>query len=136
MRLNTYLNFNGRCAEAFTFYQNTLGGQIGMSMTHGESPAKDFVSADWHDKIMHIRLDLGDQILMGSDAPPEHYRKPQGMVVSVTVPTTGEAERIFNTLADGGKITMPFQKTFWSTGFGMAVDRFGIPWMVNTDQAA
>ena len=82
MKLNSYLNFNGRCAEAFTFYEKTLGGKIAMSMTHGESPAKDFVSADWHDKIMHVRLDVGDQILMGSDAPPEHYQKPQGMVVS------------------------------------------------------
>ena len=136
MKLNTYLNFNGRCAEAFKFYEKTFGGRIGMIMTHGESPAKDFVPADWHDKIMHVRLDVGDQILMGSDAPPAHYQKPQGMVVSVTVPAPSEAERIFNTLAEGGKITMPFQKTFWSAGFGMAVDRFGIPWMVNSDQAA
>ncbi len=135
MKLNTYLNFNGRCAEAFTFYEKTLGGKISTIMTHGESPAKDTVPADWHDKIMHVRLDVGDQILMGSDAPPAYYQAPQGMVVSVTVPATAEAERIFNTLAEGGKITMPFQKTFWSAGFGMARDRFGIPWMVNTDQA-
>jgi PhnB protein len=79
---------------------------------------------------------VGDQVLMGSDAPPPHYEAPKGTSVSITVADPADAERLFNALSENGKINMPFQKTFWSSGFGMAVDRFGIPWMVNTEQAA
>jgi PhnB protein len=136
MELSPYLNFNGQCAAAFTFYERCLGGKIVMMQTHGESPMKDHVPADWHDKIIHARLVVGDKVLMGSDAPPTHYAAPQGMYVSISVASPSEAERIFNALADNGKVSMPFQKTFWSSGFGMLVDRFGIPWMVNCEQAA
>ncbi len=105
-----------------------------MMQTHGESPAKDHVSADWQDKIIHVRLEVGDQVLMGSGAPPQHYAAPQGMHVSIGVKNAADAERVFKALADRGKITMAFGKTFWSPGFGMAVDRFGTPWIVNTEQ--
>jgi PhnB protein len=135
MDLSPYLNFNGDCATAFKFYEQTLGGKIVMMMTHGESPMKDHVAADWHDKIMHATLAIGDRVLMGMDAPPPHYAVPQGISVSVTV-AAADAERIFKALAESGKVTMPFQQTFWSSGFGMAVDRFGIPWMVSSEQAA
>ena len=73
---------------------------------------------------------------MGSDVPPEHYSAPQGFGVTVAVPTTAEAERIFKALAEGGRVTMPFEATFWSPGFGMVTDRFGTPWMVNCAPAA
>jgi PhnB protein len=73
---------------------------------------------------------------MGSDAPPEHYAPPQGIHVSISIASPADGERIFNALAENGKVAMPFQKTFWSPGFGMAVDRFGIPWIVNAEQAA
>ena len=136
MELSPYLNFNGLCAAAFTFYAQCLGGKIVMMQTHGESAMKDHVPADWHDKIMHARLAVGGRVLMGSDAPPSHYAAPQGMYVSISVAFPAEAERIFNALAEHGKVSMPFQKTFWSSGFGMLVDRFGIPWMVNCEQAA
>jgi PhnB protein len=136
MELSPYLNFNGQCAAAFKFYEQCLGGKIVMMQTHGESPMKDHVPADWHDKVIHARLVVGDRILMGCDAPPTHYAAPQGMHVSISVASPADAERIFNALVENGKVSMPFQKTFWSSGFGMVVDRFGIPWMVNCEQAA
>jgi PhnB protein len=81
---------------------------------------------------MHARMSLpGGSVLMASDAPPEHREKVQGFSVSLTVTDVADAERKFNALADGGTVTMPFSKTFWSRGFGMCTDRFGIPWMVN-----
>jgi PhnB protein len=135
MELSPYLTFSGECAAAFAFYEKTLGGKIVMMQTHGESPMKDLVPADWQDKILHARLVAGGHALMGSDAPPARYAAPQGVQVSVTVATPAEGERIFNAFAENGKVNMPFQKTFWSAGFGMLVDRFGIPWMVNCEQA-
>jgi PhnB protein len=131
MQLSPYLHFNGNCAEAFAFYAKCLSGTIVFQQTFGESPAKDQAPPGWNDKIVHVALWVGNWMLLGSDAPPPHYSKPQGMTVSVSVDSYPEAERLFNTLAEKGTITMPFQKTFWSDGFGMAVDRFAIPWMVN-----
>jgi PhnB protein len=134
MELAPYLNFNGQCAAAFKLYEQVLGGRIVEMHKHGDTPAKDFVPPEWHDKIMHVRMVVGSFALMGSDSPPAHYAAPQGTFVSITVPSASEGERIFRAFADGGTVTMPFEKTFWSPGFGMVVDRFGTPWMVNTAQ--
>ena len=136
MKLNAYLNFNGDCAAAFKFYERCLGGKIVFTQTHGESPMADQVPPAWRDRIMHATLKVGDTLLMGTDAPPEHYQKPQGLYVSLSVATPADADRIFNALAQQGTVQMPVQKTFWSPRFGMLVDRFGIPWMVNCEQAA
>jgi PhnB protein len=136
VQINPYLNFNGDCGAAFRFYEKCLGGRIVMLQTHGESPLADQVPPGWRDRVIHARLEVGDAVLMGSDAPPEHYEKPQGLSVSLGVAKPEEAERIFNALAEGGTVQMPIQKTFWSVRFGMLVDRFGIPWMVNCTQAA
>jgi PhnB protein len=81
-------------------------------------------------------MQIGDEVLMASDAPPERYEKPQGFYVSLSVTEPDEAERVFNELAQNGKIHMPIEKTFWSVRFGMLVDQFGIPWMVNCEQAS
>lgn len=131
MELSPYLNFNGTCAEAFNVYAQVLGGRIESSQTFGDSPMKDNVPPEWRDKIIHTQLDLGSFKLLGSDAPPPHYAKPQGMGVCYTANDAAQGERIFKALAEGGTVTMPFQKTFWSPGFGMVTDRFGVPWMVN-----
>jgi PhnB protein len=131
-----HLSFDGQCSDAFRFYEECFGGKIVTMMTHGDSPAAAQVPAEWHDKVLHARLEIGRQVLMGMDAPPPRYAKPQGIFVTLSVATVSEAERVFNALAEHGRVTMPFQKTFWSAGFGMAVDRFGIPWMINTDTAA
>jgi PhnB protein len=133
MHVNPYLNFNGQCEAAFKFYEKVLGGRITFSMTWGEMPGADQFPAETHKQIMHATLSIGDAQLMGADSPPGSYQPPKGMNVSIHVKDTAEGERIFNSLAENGNITMPFDKTFWSPGFGMCVDQFGIPWMVNTE---
>ncbi len=130
MKVNAYLNFDGNCAEAFRFYAEVLGGTIGFMQTFGESPMADQVPADKRDQVMHVRLDLGDQMLLGSDAPGGRYQRPEGFAVSLIV-TASEAKRIFPALAGGGTVVMPLEKTFWAEAFGMVTDRFGTPWIVN-----
>ena len=135
MQLNPYLNFNGQCEAAFKFYERCLGGEIVFTMTYGESPMADKVPAEWRKKILHARLMVGDQALMGADAPPEHYEKPKGFSVSVGIDDPADAERVFHALAEKGTVSMPIQKTFWAERFGMLVDQFGIPWMINCEKA-
>lgn len=133
MQINPYLHFNGRCEEAFKLYEKVLGGKIEVMLPHEGTPAASHVPPEWKKKIMHARLNIGDQVLMASDAPPGHYHQPQGFTVSISIKDPAEAERIFKALADKGKITMPLDKTFWAQRFGMLVDQFGIPWMVNCE---
>jgi PhnB protein len=134
MQLIPYLNFNGQCEAAFKFYEQCLGGKIAMMMNHGDSPIAKEVPPEWHSRIMHARLDLGDAVLMGSDRPPGQDSETKGIYVSIHIDDRARAERIFNALAQGGSVQMPFGETFWAAGFGMLVDRFGIPWMINSDQ--
>jgi PhnB protein len=136
MRLIPYLTFNGQCETAFKFYEQCLGGKIEAMMTHVGTPMEQQVSPEWRDKIMHARLVVGDQTLMASDAPPDRYQAPRGFSVSVNVKDPADAERMFHALAENGTVQMPIQNTFWSARFGMLVDRFGIPWMINCEQAA
>jgi len=136
MQLNPYLLFGGQCEAAFRYYEKVLGGKITAMMPHEGTPAESQVPAEWRKKIIHARLAIGDEVLMGSDAPPDRYKPPQGFSVSVQVKTPEDADRIFHALADNGKVTMPLGKTFFSPAFGMLTDQFGIPWMVNCDQAA
>jgi PhnB protein len=136
MTLNPYLLFDGQCQAAFRFYAQCLGGKIEAMLTHGESPMADKVPAQHRNRIMHARMTVGDMLLMGSDAPPELYEKPQGFSVTVGVNDPAEAERIFHALADKGTVRMELQQTFWAVRFGMLTDRFGIPWMVNCEAAS
>ena len=134
MQLNPYLFFNGQCEAAFKFYAELLGGKIIAMMTHANTPAENQVPPEWREKIIHARMVIGGQLLMGSDAPPGHFQQPQGFSVSLLVDEPEDAERIFHTLAENGTVKMPLQKTFWAIRFGMLVDRFGIPWMVNCEE--
>ena len=134
MQLNPYLFFNGQCEAAFKFYAQLLGGKIIAMMTHAGTPAENQVPPEWREKIIHARMVIGDQLLMGSDAPPGHFQPPQGFSVSLMVDNAEDAERIFPNLAESGTVKMPLQKTFWAIRFGMLVDRFGIPWMVNCEE--
>jgi PhnB protein len=134
MQLNNYLTFNGDCEAAFRFYERCLGGKVEMMMTLGESPMAEQVSPDRRGKIMRARLSLGKDALMGSDAPPNLYERPAGFSVSLSVGSPAEADRVFQALAENGAVRMPLQQTFWSVRFGMVMDRFGIPWMVNCEQ--
>ncbi len=135
MQWNPYLNFNGDCQEAFRYYERVLGGKIIMMMSHADMPAgaQGQTPPDWKNKIMHARLVVGDQVLMGSDSPPGHFEKTQGMYVALQIDDPDKAERIFAALADNGAVRMPIQQTFWAIRFGMLVDRFGIPWMINCE---
>lgn len=131
MQLNPYLLFNGDCAEAFKFYEKTLGGKIESLLTFAGTPAGEHVPAEWSDKVLHASMKIDGQVIMASDAPPGRYERPQGMSVSISLNDRERGARIFNALAEGGTVQMPFEKTFWAEGFGMCVDRFGVPWMVN-----
>ena len=129
--LNPYLFYEGTCEAAFKFYEQVLGGKIEFIMRADQGPAEMKPPPGREKNVMHARIAIGDQVLMASDAPPEHFHKPQGFSVSLTVKDPVEAERKFRALIEGGSENMPFGKTFFSQGFGMGTDKFGIPWMVN-----
>ncbi len=120
MQLNPYLTFNGRCEAAFRYYEKILGGKIVAMMPHEGTPAAEHVPPEWRKKIIHARLVVGDKLLMGSDAPPDGYEAPKGFSVTIGV--------------DNGKVKVPLQETFWAIRFGMLVDQFGIPWMVDCER--
>jgi len=133
LKATTHLQFNGNCLEALRFYQKCLGGKITFSMTWGESPAAKSVPARWAKKIIHATFMFDGQTLSADDAPPGYYAKPQGFQVVVGTTEVARAKKVFMALSKGGKVKMPFAKTFWSPGFGMIVDRFGVPWMINCE---
>ena len=133
MRVNPYLFFNGQCETAFKFYAQVLGGKIEAMLPHRGTPAEQHVAPEWRDKIMHAKLVVGGDVLMASDAPPDRKQATGGYSVSLQVEEPAEAERIFNALKEGGTVRMPLEKTFWARSFGMLVDRFGTPWMINCE---
>lgn len=136
MRLNPYLSFAGDCAEAFAFYAQCFGGKISFTMHYGDSPMAAQAPPDYHDKIMHTRLEIDGTTLMGSDAPPDRYTRPAGTMVCLSFTEPADADRVFAALAESGQISMPIQETFWARRFGMVTDRFGIPWMINCEKPA
>ena len=136
MRLNPMLTFNGQCEAAFKFYEQCLGGKIVTMLTYRNSPMAEQVSSEWLDKILHTTLTVDDTVLMGCDTPPEHFQEAKGISVVIGIAEPANAERIFHALAEGGIVQMPIQQTFWAVRFGMLRDRFGIPWMINSEQAA
>jgi PhnB protein len=93
----------------------------------------DQVPADWQDKVMHGTLMIGDQVLMGGDVAPDRYEEPRGFSLSLQITSAMEAERLYHELRAGGRVVMPLEKTFWAERFGMVVDRFGIPWLINCE---
>ncbi len=132
--MQAYLSFNGNCAEAFAFYAQVLGGTITESHTFGESPMAGDVPKEAHGRIMHISLQADGTTLFGSDLPPGMaFEGFKGFALSVQRQGADKGAAVFQALAEGGQITMPFAKTFWAEGFGMLVDRFGVPWMVNCE---
>ena len=133
--INPYLAFDGRCEEAFKFYERHLGGKILMMLAHEGTPAENSVAPEWKKKIMHARMQLGNSLLMGSDMPPNCYRAAQGTTINISVDDAQEAERLFAALAERGRVTMPIAETFWAMRFGALVDQFGIPWMINCERA-
>lgn len=137
MQFIPYLNFDGTCKEAMEFYAETLRAEIESMFTFAGTPAEEYVKPEHKGQIMHASLRLnGQTVLMASDAGGMPHEKPAGMSVSIVMDDTPEAERIFATLAEGGTVTMPMDKTFWAERFGMCVDRYGIPWMINSGMPA
>jgi len=136
MKLNPHLAFNGQCEAAFKFYEKCLGGKIAVMMTYGDSPMAEQMPPAWRGKIVHATVALGDQRLTGGDVPPESYQKPRGFSVLVNVDNAAEADRIFTTLAEKGAVEMPIQETFWALRFGMLVDQFGTPWLIQCGKPA
>ena len=131
-----YLSFNGNCAEAMRFYEKTLGGKIEMMMKFSEAPPDPSHPKVEGDAIMHASMTLDGHRLMASDMPPGMLFEPmKGMTVSLSYKTAEEGRKIFDALSDGGQVQMPYGKTFWADGFGMCLDRFGTPWMVNAGDA-
>lgn len=135
MELAPYLHFSGNCEEAIAFYAKILNGKIIYRGTYGESPMAKMVPAEYGGKIMHATIELDGRHLYCCDAPPDRQGKMQGITISIETKNVTESEKIFNALSEGGNIEMPFQKTFWSAGFGMFQDKFGVPWMINTHEA-
>jgi PhnB protein len=135
--INPYLTFNGNCEEAFTFYKSVFGGEFaGGIMRFGSVPSEFAASEKDANLVMHVALPIsGDTSLMGSDRSGAHGDGITGnnFSISVIAESEAEAEKLFNGLSAGGKVTMALEKTFWGAYFGMLVDKFGIQWMVNYD---
>ena len=128
MKLYTYLNYPGNCQEAFTFYEQLLGGKITMMMTHGQGPNAGDQPPDWKNAILHARMSIGETELMGADIPKAQPMR--SAYLSLVVGSTDEAERIYAALADGGEIFMPMAETFFAFRFAQLRDRFGTSWMI------
>jgi PhnB protein len=133
MQFTPYLNFDGNCREAFTFYADLFGGEILMLQTFGDSPMPEEMCRGREDKVMHARLQIGEQFLMASDDPSESFNKMRGMNIAINVDSPEEAERFYRALSKDGQIQMPLEKTFWARSFAMLTDRFGTPWMINCE---
>ena len=132
MAFHPYLFFGGNCRQAFTRYQEIFGGEL-LVMAMGDMPSDQPVPPEQADLVIHAALAVGDDMLMASDEPTTDTFGPvQGMQVSYSTTDAGEAKRVFDALAEGGTVTAPIGETFFSPAFGMCVDRFGTPWMINT----
>jgi PhnB protein len=134
MAFHPYLFLSGTCREAFTRYQEIFGGEL-VLMPMSEAPPDQAMPGVSPDLIMHAALTFDGNLLMGSDDPTGDGGPMKGISVNYTVGDVGEVKRVFEALAEGGEVTMPAAETFWSPMFGMCVDRFGVPWMVNAETA-
>lgn len=131
MQVQPYLFFDGRCEEAARFYERAVGATIGKLIRFKESPDPSLCGSTDANKVMHMTLHIGDQTIMASDGQCQGSPRYEGFALSLTVDSQGEAEQRFTALAEGGKVTQPLIKTFFSPRFGMLTDRFGVSWMVH-----
>jgi PhnB protein len=133
MRLDVYLNYRGNCEEAFRFYEQQLGGRITGIARHGQQPNPS-LPADWKDKVLHARIEIGTAVLMGADIPSAEPMR--SAYLTLTVDSEQEAERVYGVLRDGGEIFMKMEKTPFANRFAMLRDRFGTSWMLLHQPAA
>ena len=130
MKVNTYLNFGGSCAEALRFYEQHLGGKILMRMTYGEMPEPKNFPPGLEKGIIHARIIIGDTLLMASDGPPDKFQPMRSVYLALSVDSNEEAERLYALLKEGGEIFMPMGETFFAFRFAMLRDKFGTSWMI------
>lgn len=135
MRLLTYLNYGGNCADAFRFYEQHLGGTITQMMKHGDVPQNQ-TPPEWREKVLHARMNLGGTELLGADIPPDRFQPMRSAYLTLIVESSNEAERIYELLSDGGQIFMKMEETFFAHRFAMLRDRFGTSWMLIHERAA
>lgn len=133
LEISAYLSFKGDCEAAFRFYEEALGATPGLLFRYADSPMADVVPEGWEKKIMHGSVRVGQHLIEGADVPPERYEEPKGFSLSLNARSAQEADSLYEQLAKGGRVVYPIAKTFWSERFGMVVDRFGVPWMVNCE---
>jgi PhnB protein len=126
-----YLFFNGRCEEALEFYRSVLGAEVEMFSRFKDAPEPDMAQPGMENKVMHASFRIGETLLMASDGMGGGQPRFEGFSLSITVPDEEKASKIFKALSEGGKVTMPLEKTFWAPKFGMLEDRFGVGWMVS-----
>ena len=131
MQLQTYLDFNGRCEETLEFYRNTLGAEVTSMHRFKDSPDPHMCSPGTGEKVMHTSFRVGDTTVLASDGRCGGQQSFQGFSMTLNVKEFTEAERLFAALSDGGQVAMPLAKTFFSPGFGMVADRFGVRWMIH-----
>ena len=137
MKVQAYVNFDGRCEEALEFYKKSIGAEVTSLMRWKESPdAAMKPPPGYEEKIMNAAFRVGETDLMADDGMGEKTAEFKGMTLAVEVANDAEAKRIFTALGEGGNVTMPLAKTFWTSSFGMLTDKFGVPWMVNVETAA
>jgi PhnB protein len=133
MRLDIYVNYRGVCEEAFRFYEQHLGGRITGIVRHGEQPNPN-IPADWKDKVLHARIEMGSALVMGADIPQAEPMR--SAYLTLTLDSESEAERLYGLLADGGEVFMKMEKTHFANRFAMLRDRFGTSWMLLHQPAA
>ena len=131
MKVNTFLNYGGNCAEAFRFYERHLGGKIEMMMTRGEMPGQsDDVAPESKNSIVYASMTIGGTSIMASDVPADRFQPMRSVYLSLGLDSDAEAERLFKLLAEGGEVFMPMQDTFFASRFAMLRDKFGTSWMI------
>jgi PhnB protein len=128
MTLNTYVNFAGKCAEAFRYYEQHLGGRVTMMMTHDQAPNQTQVNPDWKAAVLHARISIGGTELLAADIPGAEPLRSAYLTLRVDSDT--EAERLYATLGEGGRVLMALDETFFASRFAQVQDRFGINWMI------
>ena len=128
-----YLGFDGNCADAMRFYEQALGGKLEVLMSGADSPMAEQMPKEFAHRILHARLALpGGGLLYAGDTPTNvPYEGIKGVSIAVDYASVAEAEKVFNALAEGGQVTMLMQPAFWARRWGMLIDRFGTPWIVN-----
>ena len=127
MRLDIYVNYRGRCEEAFRFYEQHLGGHVTGIVRHAEQPNPN-LSEDWAQKVLHARIEIGNAVLMGADV--SHAEPMRSAYLTLSVDSAAEAERIYGVLSDGGEVFMKMEQTPFANRFAMLRDRYGTSWML------